>query len=79
MNNHHAGAYGTSGSATVFAYGHDFAATNLTVSNDFDESSVTSGQQAVAQALTAVGPAAPMAHHCGWRTISRASTSPAGA
>ncbi|MCP2322126.1 pectinesterase [Hamadaea flava] len=53
VNNHYAGAYGTSGSATVFAYGHDFIATNLTISNDFDESSVTSGQQAVALHLNA--------------------------
>ncbi|MEU5097039.1 pectinesterase family protein [Streptomyces sp. NPDC020996] len=53
VNNHYAGAYGTSGSATVFAYGHDFVATDLTVSNDFDESSVTSGQQAVALHLNA--------------------------
>ncbi|WP_220214005.1 pectinesterase family protein [Streptomyces shenzhenensis] len=53
VNNHYAGAYGTSGSATVFAYGHDFTATDLTISNDFDESSVTSGQQAVALHLNA--------------------------
>ncbi|GLY30435.1 pectinesterase family protein [Kineosporia sp. NBRC 101731] len=48
VNNHSAGAYGTSGSSTVFVNGADFAASNLTFSNDFDESSSTSGQQAVA-------------------------------
>ena len=51
--NHSAHSSGTSGSASVFIYGHDFAATNLTISNDFDESSVTSGQQAVALHLNA--------------------------
>nr|WP_216377811.1 pectinesterase family protein [Streptomyces asoensis] len=53
VNNHSAGGYGTSGSATMFANGHDFTATNLTVSNDFDESTTTSGQQAVALNLNA--------------------------
>ncbi|GAA2629678.1 pectinesterase family protein [Paractinoplanes durhamensis] len=44
VNNHSsAGGYGTSGSATVFVSGHDFAATNLTMSNDYGE-----GSQAVA-------------------------------
>lgn len=36
------------GSATVVARGHDFTATDLTISNDFDESTTTSGQQAPA-------------------------------
>ncbi|WP_053749517.1 pectinesterase family protein, partial [Streptomyces sp. MMG1533] len=53
VNNHSAGGYGTSGSATMFVNGHDFTATNLTVSNDFDESTTTSGQQAVALNLNA--------------------------
>ncbi|KAB8194030.1 pectin esterase [Nonomuraea phyllanthi] len=53
VNNHYAGAYGTSGSATAFVDGHDFVATNLTISNDFDENSQTSGQQAVALNLNA--------------------------
>ena len=38
VNNHSsAGGYGTSGSATVFVNGHDFIATNLTISNDYGE------------------------------------------
>ncbi|MEQ4724768.1 pectinesterase family protein [Nonomuraea sp. B19D2] len=53
VNNHHAGEYGTSGSATAFVDGHDFIATNLTISNDFDESSASSGHQAVALNLNA--------------------------
>jgi pectin methylesterase-like acyl-CoA thioesterase len=53
VDNHSAGAYGTSGSATVFVYGHDFIAQNLTISNDLDESTVTSGAQAVALNLYA--------------------------
>ncbi|MGY0064316.1 pectinesterase family protein [Streptomyces sp. LZ34] len=53
VNNHSAGTHGTSGSATVFAYGHDFVATNLTISNDFDENSTPSGHQAVALHLNA--------------------------
>ncbi|WP_433379751.1 pectinesterase family protein [Actinoplanes sp. CA-142083] len=51
--NNSANCCGTSGSASVFVYGHDFVATNLTISNDFDEGSVTSGQQAVALHLNA--------------------------
>src|SRR6266498_823184 len=53
VNNHSAYTYGTFNSATVFVYGHDFTATNLTISNDFDESSTPSGQQAVALHLNA--------------------------
>ncbi|MFD7133064.1 pectinesterase family protein [Streptomyces sp. NPDC059894] len=53
VNNHSAGEYGTSGSATAFVDGHDFTAANLTISNDFDESSTTSGHQAVALNLNA--------------------------
>ncbi|MFI7642837.1 pectinesterase family protein [Nonomuraea sp. NPDC049400] len=53
VNNHSAGEYGTSGSATAFVDGHDFIATNLTISNDFDESSASSGHQAVALNLNA--------------------------
>jgi pectinesterase len=49
VNNHSsAGGYGTSGSATVFVQGHDFVATNLTMSNDYGE-----GSQAVAANVTA--------------------------
>ena len=49
VNNHSsAGGYGTSGSATVFVNGHDFIATNLTISNDYGE-----GSQAVALNLNA--------------------------
>ncbi|MFD1545828.1 pectinesterase family protein [Nonomuraea guangzhouensis] len=53
VNNHYAGQYGTSGSATAFIDGHDFVATNLTISNDFDENPNVSGHQAVALNLTA--------------------------
>ncbi|RKN38384.1 pectin esterase [Streptomyces hoynatensis] len=53
VNNYSAGEYGTAGSATVVAQGHDFAATNLTISNDFDESTRPSGQQALALYLDA--------------------------
>ncbi|GAA4705717.1 pectinesterase family protein [Phytohabitans rumicis] len=53
VNNHHAGAYGTSNSATAFVHGHDFVAANLSISNDFDEASVDSGHQAVALHLSA--------------------------
>jgi pectin methylesterase-like acyl-CoA thioesterase len=48
VNNHSAYTHGTSGSATAFVHGKDFAASNLTISNDFDENSTPSGQQAVA-------------------------------
>jgi pectin methylesterase-like acyl-CoA thioesterase len=49
VNNHSsAGGYGTAGSATVFVNGHDFAATNLTIANDYGE-----GSQAVAANLNA--------------------------
>jgi pectinesterase len=47
VNNHSsAGGYGTSGSATVFVNGADFAASNLTMANDYGE-----GSQAVAANL----------------------------
>ena len=49
VNNHSsAGGYGTSGSATFFAGGHDFTATNLTIANDYGV-----GSQAVALSLNA--------------------------
>ena len=49
VNNHSsAGGYGTSGSASVFVNGHDFAASNLTISNDYGE-----GSQAVAANVNA--------------------------
>lgn len=47
-NHSSAGGYGTSGSATMFVNGHDFAATDLTVANDYGE-----GSQAVAANLNA--------------------------
>ncbi|WP_430783042.1 pectinesterase family protein [Actinoplanes sp. G11-F43] len=47
-NRSNAGGYGTSGSATLFANGREFAATNLTISNDYGE-----GSQAVAANLNA--------------------------
>ncbi|MFS0698009.1 pectinesterase family protein [Streptomyces nitrosporeus] len=53
VNNRHAGAYGTAGSATVVALGHDFAATNLTLSNDYDENPADTGHQALALYLDA--------------------------
>ncbi|WP_432969097.1 pectinesterase family protein [Dactylosporangium sp. CA-233914] len=53
VNNHNAGDYGTSGSATVFVDGHDFIATNLTFANDFDENQPNNGAQALALNLTA--------------------------
>jgi len=40
--------YGTSGSATFAAYAKDFQAKNITFSNDFDETGMTSNVQAVA-------------------------------
>jgi len=51
-NHSNAGGYGTAGSATVFVYGHDFTAQNLTISNDYGEGSQAvaanvSGQRAV--------------------------------
>ncbi|WP_426512867.1 pectinesterase family protein [Dactylosporangium sp. McL0621] len=51
--NHWAGGGFPGGSATMFVNGHDSVLTNLTVSNDFDESTQTSGQQAVALQLDA--------------------------
>ncbi|MEU8679449.1 pectinesterase family protein [Streptomyces sp. NPDC048560] len=53
VGNRNAGDYGTAGSATVMALGHDFTATNLTMSNDFDENSSDSGDQALALYLDA--------------------------
>jgi pectinesterase len=47
-NHSNAGGYGTGGSATVFVYAHDFAAQNLTMSNDYGV-----GSQAVAANVTA--------------------------
>lgn len=58
VENHSAGTkkadgttYGTFGSATAFIDGHDFSASNLTISNDYDASAGTS--QAVALSLSA--------------------------
>ncbi|MFC5060571.1 pectinesterase family protein [Saccharothrix xinjiangensis] len=51
--NNSAGTHGTSGSASVFVNGAGFEATNLTISNDFDENSTSSGHQAVALHLNA--------------------------
>ncbi|MFJ3699704.1 MULTISPECIES: pectinesterase family protein [unclassified Streptomyces] len=53
VNNRNAGDYGTAGSATVVALGHDFDATNLTLSNDFDENTSDTGDQALALYLDA--------------------------
>lgn len=51
--NNSATSHGTSGSASVFVDGRDFAATNLTIANDYVENSTTVGQQAVALHLNA--------------------------
>ncbi|HVQ93119.1 MAG TPA: pectinesterase family protein [Mycobacteriales bacterium] len=52
VNNHWSGnSGGTFNSASVFVNGHDFVATNLTFSNDFDENSVDTGGQNQAVAL----------------------------
>ncbi|WP_407566751.1 pectinesterase family protein [Polymorphospora sp. A560] len=48
-----ANSHGTSGSASMFVDGANFVAENLTISNDFDESSTSSGHQAVALNLGA--------------------------
>ncbi|ROR35286.1 pectinesterase family protein [Kitasatospora cineracea] len=53
VGNRNAGTYGTMGSATVVAQGHDFAAVNLTFGNDFDENSSDTGDQALALYLDA--------------------------
>jgi pectin methylesterase-like acyl-CoA thioesterase len=53
VNNRSAYTHGTSGSATAFVNGRDFFAVNLTISNDFDESSTPEGHQAVALNLNA--------------------------
>ncbi|GAA3435235.1 pectinesterase family protein [Kutzneria kofuensis] len=51
--NNSAGTSGTFGSASVFVEGRDFAATNLTIANDYVEKPSTDGQQALALALNA--------------------------
>nr|WP_218008117.1 pectinesterase family protein [Herbidospora sakaeratensis] len=51
VNNRSAYTHGTSGSFTAQISGRDAVATNLTFSNDLDESSVPSGAQAVALRL----------------------------
>jgi pectin methylesterase-like acyl-CoA thioesterase len=48
VNNRNAGTYGTQGSATVVTQGEEFTATNVTFSNDFDENSSDTGDQALA-------------------------------
>jgi pectate lyase len=53
VNNHSAGTHGTANSATAFVHGHDFVAANLTIANDFDENSASTGHQAVALHLNA--------------------------
>ncbi|MFJ9704551.1 pectinesterase family protein [Streptomyces sp. NPDC101234] len=59
VQNHGAGTkkadgttYGTFGSATAFVGGHDFSASNLTISNDYDTGTNSTGQ-AVALSLSA--------------------------
>ncbi|WP_033297875.1 pectinesterase family protein [Streptomyces atroolivaceus] len=53
VNNRNAGDHGHAGSATLVALGRDFSATNLTLSNDFDENSSDTGDQALALYLDA--------------------------
>ncbi|MBT0772349.1 hypothetical protein KIH74_25620 [Kineosporia sp. J2-2] len=53
VNNHANATYGTAGSASVFVYGSDFAANNLTFSNDYTEKGVNNGDQAVALNVSA--------------------------
>ncbi|MFI5933847.1 pectinesterase family protein [Actinoplanes sp. NPDC051494] len=48
VNDRPASTYGTNGSATAHIVGHDFAATNLTISNDYDETKGNSQALAVA-------------------------------
>ncbi|GAA4976902.1 pectinesterase family protein [Actinoplanes utahensis] len=48
VNNRGAATYGTFYTPTMYVYGADFVAENLTVANDFDETGLTSGTQAVA-------------------------------
>ncbi|GAA2859715.1 hypothetical protein Acy02nite_23860 [Actinoplanes cyaneus] len=49
--NNSAHTSGTSGSASVAVSGKDFVATNLTISNDYDENTYADGDQAVALKL----------------------------
>ncbi|WP_204358977.1 pectinesterase family protein [Streptosporangium sp. 'caverna'] len=51
VNNRSAYTSGTSGSYTALISARDVTATNLTISNDLDENSIPSGQQAVALRL----------------------------
>ncbi|MCF6474163.1 pectin esterase [Nonomuraea sp. MG754425] len=51
VNNRSAGTSGTSGSFTAQISARDVTATNLTISNDFDENSTPDGHQAVALRL----------------------------
>lgn len=48
VNNRGAATYGTFSTPTMYVYGSDFLARNLTISNDFDETGLTTGTQAVA-------------------------------
>lgn len=48
VDNKNAGDYGTQGSATAVVQGDQFTASNLTFSNDFDENSSDTGDQALA-------------------------------
>ena len=50
VNNKSAGAYGTTGSATVYVQSKEFNATNLTFNNDYDEAA-NGSSQALALAL----------------------------
>ncbi|MBO3742664.1 RICIN domain-containing protein [Actinoplanes sp. NEAU-H7] len=53
VNNRDAGHYGLGGSGTVQAYGKELTVTNLTITNDYDENTYETGDQALALYLDA--------------------------
>ncbi|MEV6304496.1 pectinesterase family protein [Actinoplanes sp. NPDC051861] len=48
VNNRDSGHFGLGGSGTVQAYGKDLTVTNLTITNDYDENTYETGDQALA-------------------------------
>jgi pectin methylesterase-like acyl-CoA thioesterase len=53
VNNRDAGHFGLQGSGTVQAYGKDLTVSNLTITNDYDENTYETGDQALALYLDA--------------------------
>ncbi|MFF5082787.1 pectinesterase family protein [Actinoplanes sp. NPDC000266] len=53
ISNRDAGHFGLAGSGTVQAYGKDLTVTNLTITNDYDENTYETGDQALALYLDA--------------------------